>query len=108
MCIRDRRYTSGLPRSEVLGSYYDSFGDQYQPIFGKTNGTRLPDFIQLDATVDRAFILGHGVVLAVQLEVQNVTNHSNAEEVAYRFDFTQREFITGLPTIAVLGLRFSF
>ena len=102
------RYTSGLPRSEVLGSYYDSFGDQYQPIFGKTNGTRLPDFIQLDATVDRAFILGHGVVLAVQLEVQNVTNHSNAEEVAYRFDFTQREFITGLPTIAVLGLRLSF
>ena len=98
------RFTSGLPRSDVQGAYYDSFGDRYQPIFGANSGIRLPEFVQLDARVDRNFSFGKGVTLAVQLEVQNVTNHQNAEEIAYRFDFTERDYITGLPTIAVLGL----
>lgn len=102
------RFTSGLPRSDVQGAYYDSFGDRYQPIFGVNNGIRLPDFVQLDARVDRDFSFGKGVTLAVQLEVQNVTNHQNAEEIAYRFDFTERDYITGLPTIAVLGIRLSY
>jgi outer membrane receptor protein involved in Fe transport len=102
------RFTTGMPRSEVIGSYYDSSSDVYQPIFGPMNAIRLPPFVQLDAQLDRSFSIGKGVSLAVLLEVQNVTNRPNAEELAYRFDFTQREYITGLPTLAVLGVRLSF
>lgn len=101
------RYTSGFPRSEVVGTYYDARGDQYQPVFGQTNGIRLPDFVQLDAMVDRSFRLGRGVALAVQVEVQNMTNRKNAEEIVYRFDFTQHDYLTGLPAIAVLGAKLS-
>lgn len=102
------RYTSGFPRSEVVGTYYDARGDQYQPVFGQTNGIRLPDFVQLDAMVNSSFRLGRGVALAVQVEVQNMTNRKNAEEIVYRFDFTQHDYLTGLPAIAVLGAKLSF
>lgn len=102
------RYTTGMPRSEVIGSYFDTSSDVYQPIFGPINAIRLPAFVQLDAQLERSFSLGKGVSLALSLEVQNVTNHRNAEELAYRFDFAEREYITSLPTLAVLGTRLSF
>ncbi|MBL8633204.1 MAG: TonB-dependent receptor [Myxococcales bacterium] len=102
------RYTTGMPRSEVIGSYFDTSSDVYQPIFGLANAIRLPAFVQLDVQLDRAFSLGKGVSLSLYLEVQNVTNYQNAEELAYRYDFTQREYITSIPTLAVLGTRLSF
>ena len=102
------RYTSGLPRTEVLSAYYDARGDEYQPVFGTANGIRLPDFVQLDARLDRTFALPRKLALTVQLEVQNVTNQKNAEEAVYRFDFTRRDYITGLPTLAVFGGRLAF
>jgi len=40
--------------------------------------------------------------------VQNVTNRANPEELVYNYDFTKRAYITGLPTLAVLGLRLQF
>lgn len=102
------RYTSGLPRTEVLSAYYDARGDEYQPVFGTTNGIRLPDFVQLDARLDRTFALPRKLALTIQLEVQNVTNQKNAEEAVYRFDFSRRDYITGLPMLAVLGARLTF
>ncbi|MFO0622200.1 MAG: TonB-dependent receptor [Polyangia bacterium] len=102
------RFTTGTPRTEVTGSYFDASSDVYQPIFGPINAIRLPPFVQLDAQLDRTFSLGKGVSLSLSVDVQNVTNRKNAEELAYRFDFTQRDYITGFPTLAVLGARLSF
>lgn len=102
------RYTSGLPRTEVLSAYYNAREDTYQPVLGPTYGIRLPDFVQLDARIDRTFQLGRRLALTLQIEVQNVTNQKNAEELVYSFDFTQRGTITGLPTLAVLGARLEF
>jgi hypothetical protein len=91
-----------------VAAFYDARDDQFQPQFGPHNGIRLPDFVQLDAQLDRSFQLGPRLSLAVSLEVQNVSNQHNAEELAYRFDFSQREYIRGLPTLAVLGVRLAF
>lgn len=102
------RYTSGLPRTEVLASYYNAREDEYQPVLGPIYAIRLPDFVQLDASIDRTFQLGRKRALTIQLEVQNVTNRKNAEELVYGFDFTQSGYITGLPTLAVLGARLEF
>ncbi|MFO0576514.1 MAG: TonB-dependent receptor [Polyangia bacterium] len=102
------RYTSGLPRTDVLSAYYNAREDEYQPVLGPLYAGRLPDFVQLDARIDRTFHLGARLVLTVQLEVQNVTNQKNAEERAYRFDYSQSGYITGLPTLAVLGARIGF
>jgi hypothetical protein len=99
------RYARGLPRTPVVGAFYDAKDDVYQPVFGAQNSIRLPDFWQLDVRVDRSFRLGDVGRLLVYAEGLNVTNRANAEEYVYGVDYTQRGTVTGLPVIAVLGAR---
>jgi TonB family protein len=101
------RYARGLPRTPVIGSFYDARGDQYQPIFGDQNSIRLPDFFQLDLRIDRSFTLGD-TRLIIYLEGQNVTFRQNKEEFIYSDDYSRRGTISGLPTLAVLGARVEF
>src|SRR6185437_6880982 len=102
------RYTSGSPRTPVVGSFYDSRGDQAQPIFGDQNTIRITDFYQLDLRAERTFALSKRITLAVFLDVLNVTFHTNNEEIVYSSDFTRKGYITGLPTLAILGARVEF
>ncbi len=99
------RFATGLPRTPVLGAFYDAKDDQYQPIFGAQSSLRLPAFWQIDLRVDRSFRLGEGARLLVYLEGLNVTNRANGEEYIYNVNYTRRGTITGLPAIAVLGVR---
>jgi TonB family protein len=101
------RYTTGLPRVAVTGSFYDVRDDLWQPILGARNSTRLPDFVQLDARLEKAFHFGP-TALSAYLDVQNVWNQKNAEEVVYSPDYSSKQYISGLPLLAVLGLRFEF
>lgn len=101
------RYTSGMPRTPVTGTFYDGRGDQYQPIFGAHNSIRIPDFVQLDIRFEKTFALRR-YSLNVYIDVQNVTNRANAEEIVYNFNFTRRGYISGLPTLAIFGARFQF
>ena len=98
------RYARGLPRTPVVGSFYDVSGDQFQPIFGEQSSIRLPDFYQLDVRIDRAFMLGPTRFI-LYLEGQNVTFHKNQEEYVYSDDYARRSTISGLPTLAILGAR---
>jgi len=99
------RYATGLVRTPVIGSYYNAWADQYEPLLGPLYSARLPDFVQLDLRLEYTLRLGSRLGLSVQLEVQNITNQANVEEQAYSHDFTAVEPIVGLPTVAVLGLR---
>jgi TonB family protein len=98
------RYARGLPRTPVIGAFYDVRGDQFQPAFGDQNSIRLPDFYQLDLRVDRAFTLGPARLI-LYVEGQNVTFHQNSEEIVYSDDYTRRGTISGLPTLAIFGAR---
>jgi hypothetical protein len=99
------RYARGLPRTPVIGAFYDAKDDMYQPIFGPQNSIRLPDFWQLDLRVDRSFVLGEAARVIVYVEGLNVTGRANGEEYIYNSDYTRRATITGLPAIAVIGAR---
>ena len=99
------RYTSGAPCTPVMGAFYDEKDDSYQPIFGAHNSIRLPAFWQIDARVDRSFMLSDDTRLVVYLEALNVTNHANGEEYSYSPDYTRRGTITGLPIVGVAGAR---
>ncbi len=101
------RYTTGVPRTPVVGAFYDARGDQYQPIFGRQNAIRIPDFVQLDVRLEKTFVFKK-VSLNIYLDVQNVTNRANPEEIVYNYNFTQKAYITGLPTLAVIGARLQF
>src|SRR5262249_39819615 len=102
------RYSSGNPRTPVVSSYYDSRADRFDPVFGAQNSIRIPAFWQLDLRADYTIPISSRVRALVFVDVQNVTNHDNAEEIVYSADFTQRGTIRGLPTIAVVGGRVEF
>jgi hypothetical protein len=91
--------------------YYDGASDSYRPIFGPHNTTRIPPFLSLDVRFAKHFARGSGSARSegeVYLDVQNVTNHSNPEELIYSPKFTQRAYITGLPILPVVGARWSW
>jgi TonB family protein len=98
------RYTTGVPRTDVMGAYYDARDDRFEPLFGAHNGIRVPAFYQLDARLERTLTLAdHRTNMF--LDVQNVTNRKNPEEIIYNYDYSSRKYITGLPTLAVVGVR---
>jgi TonB family protein len=102
------RYTTGFPRTPVINAYDNVPGLQTSdPIFGEHNSIRIPSFYQLDARVERAMVLRR-VKLNVFLDVQNVTNRKNPEEIIYNYNYTRRAYITGFPTLALLGARLEF
>ncbi len=101
------RFSSGFPRTPVTGSYYDARTDTYQPTFGAQNTVRIPSFVDLDLRVSKLFALGK-TELEAYVEVQNVTNRQNPEEIVYTYNYAKPGYITGLPILPSLGLRFAW
>jgi hypothetical protein len=101
------RYASGFPRTPVIGSFFDSRRELYEPFFGAQNSARLPAFFQADLRAAKRFTFGR-VKLEVYLDVQNVSNTANAEDLVYSHDYTKKSFITGLPILPVAGARADF
>jgi len=99
------RYATGAPRTPVVAPpVLNNNTGLYEPNFGEQNSIRIPAFYQLDARLERSFVVGAAKVGAF-LDVQNVTNRKNPEEFFYDPTYTRRFTITGLPTLAILGLR---
>jgi TonB family protein len=98
------RVSTGYPRTPVVGAYYEARSDRFHPVFGEQNSERLPLFAQLDLRAEYTREVG-SARLSGYLEVLNVTNRENPEEVVYSHDFSERDYLTGLPVVAVLGLR---
>ena len=96
--------STGEPRTDVLGSFFDSRSGRFQPIRGEHNGVRLPVFFAADLRGERRFALARAA-RAVYVEVQNLTGRANAEEIIYSADFSQRGYLTSLPLLAIAGVR---
>jgi TonB family protein len=101
------RVSTGYPRTEVVGAFYDNRRDLYQPVFGQHNEQRLPTFFQADLRLAKRFDIRE-THLDVALEVQNLTNQKNVEEFVYDANYQTQGAIRGLPILPVLGLRWSF
>jgi TonB family protein len=101
------RVATGFPRTPVVGAYFDARTDTYQPLFGVQNTLRIPPFVSLDVRISKHFDLGKSA-LEIFLDVQNVTNRQNPEEIVYTPNFKQSAYITGLPILPSLGIRFAW
>ena len=101
------RVASGMPRTPVVGWYFDSLVDIYEPVFGPQNSERLPVFCALDLRIAKTF---HAKRLAFTpyLEGINLTDRKNAEDYAYSADFRQRDTIQGLPRTVIAGVAVKF
>ena len=98
------RYATGFPRTPVVGSFVSARRDLYEPLFGEQNSIRIPAFVQLDARVSKRFKMSWGKA-EIYVDVQNVTNHSNPEEIVYDYRYKNKNYITGLPILPVAGAR---
>jgi TonB family protein len=98
------RLVSGNPTTPIAGAVYDARTGLYLPTFGATNSDRNPTFHQLDARVEKRWVMG-AFALATYLDVQNVYNAENQEGVRYSYDYSESENVTGLPFFPSIGLR---
>ena len=98
------RVVSGNPTTPITGATYDVRTGVYLPTYGATNSQRDPTFHQLDARVEKEWLIGPAK-LAAYLDVQNVYMAENAEGHRYSFDYRKREALSGLSLFPNLGLR---
>lgn len=98
------RYTSGPLTNDIKGAIYDANGNYFVPLTDFTYTRRLPDFFQLDVRVDKRLVFREWM-LALYLDVQNVTNRANVEAVVNSYDYSQEAYLRGLPILPVLGVR---
>jgi len=98
------RLVSGNPDTPVIGSILDSTSNVYVPLYGENNSDRLATFHQLDVRIDKVFIFDEWELNAY-LDIQNVYNQPNQEGWTYNFDFTDRQILSGLPILPILGVK---
>jgi hypothetical protein len=101
------RGASGLPRTQVIGAYYDGRLDAFQPLFGEHNRDPLPFFFQLDLHAEWSKSSSAGA-LTVYLDLVNATNQENPVERTYNYDYSESGYLRSLPILAVLGGKFEF
>lgn len=101
------RYATGMPRTPVIGYYFDNRTGADEPLFGGHNAIRIPAFYQLDVRIEKAFNL-RAAKLSVYVDAQNITNRKNPEEIVYSTDFTSKSYLIGLPILAVAGGRLEY
>jgi TonB family protein len=101
------RYSSGPLDTPVQGAIYDANANYYFPLAAEPFSRRQPNFFQADVRVDKRFVYDNWM-LALYVDVQNVTNRQNVEGTLNNFDYTQERFLYGLPIIPALGVRGEF
>lgn len=88
-----------------IGGLFHGASGAYTAIpFGTTSSERLPLFHSLDIRVDKAWQF-QAWKLSAYLDVQNTYNNQNTEGLSYNFNFTQRQYVSGLPILPSLGIR---
>ncbi len=101
------RYTSGALTTPYAGAIYDANGNYYFPIPGERFSRRLPAYFQLDLRLDKRFVYDTWS-FSVYADVQNVTNRQNVEGVSWNFDYTEQQYVSGLPILPAIGVRGEF
>ncbi len=98
------RLVTGNTNTPFVGSVYDSDRDSYVGIPGESNSERFPMFHQLDLRIDKKWIFNRWK-LSAYLSLINTYNRENVEGYNYNFDFTERQNVTGLPVLPILGVK---
>jgi hypothetical protein len=89
------------------GAFAASSGVYTAIPFGGYATERMPPFHQLDIRLDKRWKF-KSWQLTWYLDIQNVYNNGNVEGIQYSFDYTSRDYVTGLPFLPSVGLRGEF
>ncbi|MGZ5966064.1 MAG: TonB family protein [Polyangiales bacterium] len=99
------RYVTGRPFTPNVGGVVDFDAGAYAPIPQiPLYNSRIEPFHQLDIRLDKAWEFDSWT-LSAYLDVQNVYYRKNPEGVTYNYNYTQRDVVSGLPILPIIGLR---
>lgn len=98
------RAATGVPYTPCVGGSLAADSGVSTCVSGAPWSARLPAFHQLDLRIDKTWEQPTWNITAY-LDVQNVTNRSNAEGVSYNFDKSRVTWQTGLPILPIAGVR---
>jgi hypothetical protein len=98
------RYASGPLVTPIASSIFDAQANLYVPIPALPWSRRLPDFVQLDARLDKRFVFDDWALTAY-LDVQNTTNARNPEALFYNFNYSESAYVYSIPILPTLGVR---
>lgn len=101
------RYASGNPYAPLEERVFIAERGEFAPIFAREPTERLPGFFQADVRIDKEWVF-QDVIATAFVDVQNVTNRSNAEGYQYSFDYRERLPVNSLPILPTAGVRLQF
>jgi hypothetical protein len=64
-------------------------------------------FHQLDVRIDKHWQWKY-LKLAIYIDIQNVYNQKNVEGYQYSYDYSEKQYFTGLPLLPSLGLKLEY
>ncbi len=98
------RLISGNPTTPISGAAFVADRASYLPYMGQDLAERLDPFIQLDVRVEKQWTFERWL-LAVYLDIQNVTNHANSEFQQWDYRFRRSSTIPSVPIFPTIGLN---
>jgi TonB family protein len=98
------RLVAGNPTTPIVGALFNKDTGLYSPVYGAVNSIRNPYFHRLDLRVEKLWTFSHWK-FAAYVDVQNVYNATNAEGIAYDFEYRQMMNVRGIPILPNLGVR---
>ena len=104
------KYATGRSYTPVIGSVYHPNVDIYEPVDGKTNSARYPDYKRLDVRLTHINRLFGNVFGVFYMEGINILNIDNLFGYTYSSDYSNQQRIKsyfGRRTI-VFGTTISF
>tara|TARA_B110001454_G_scaffold219194_1_gene251271 strand:+ start:23656 stop:25950 length:2295 start_codon:yes stop_codon:yes gene_type:complete len=101
------RYVTGNPYTPIVGGTFDSDNDVYLPQRGSFYSERYKDFYQLDLRIDKKWISDEEI-WTLYLDIQNVMNTKNTESIEYSYNYSSKDFISGLPFLPAFGIKGEF
>ena len=99
------RLTTGNPSDRLAGAVYDADADSYDPLYDGTE--RAPIFHQLDLRIDKKFVFNNWI-FAIYIDIQNLYYAKNTEFWSYKYDWSEREKVSGFPILPTIGFKAVF
>lgn len=98
------RVGAGDPYTPVVNRVYDMGSRSFIPIYGERDSARLPPTWSVDIRIDKEWKFEKWAFTGY-LDLQNAFNVQNPEVMAWTYDFSEEDPISGLPIVPAFGVR---
>ena len=102
-------YASGKPVTPIIGAMQAAGVDYYEPVQGRINSERLPEFIRLDASLGYFLPFGESNSTMFYFAVSNLLDRANPVGYEYSTDYSTRRLrTTDYRRSVYFGIAISF